>query len=69
MLDGDELPASASGDDELDDLDKYLDELDGDSAGGDDGDVGDDISKYLGDLGVGNGDGGHEGTSDAKNGA
>jgi hypothetical protein len=68
MLDGDDLPAAASGDDEQDDLDKYLDELDDEGADGNeaDVDVGEDISKYLKDLGVSEDDVDGGETGDAK---
>lgn len=60
MLDGDDLPAAASGDDDPDDLDKYLNDLTDPHAGA--GDVtggehvadscSDDLAKYLGNLDV-----------------
>jgi hypothetical protein len=60
MLDGDDLPAAASGDDIGDDLGAYLDQLDGEGDGDgatDAGDGGaadaDDLAAYLGDLGLG----------------
>jgi hypothetical protein len=58
MLDGDDLPAAASGDDDPDDLEKYLSGLNdphagvGDVAGGEqvEGSCSDDLANYLGDL-------------------
>lgn len=57
MLDDGDLPAAASGDEEADNLEDYLQELEagggsgGEGGGGEDA-VGDDVSKYLEDLGL-----------------
>lgn len=64
MLDGEDMPAAASGDDDDDgDIDAYLNDLGADEvpAGSPEGaaaaDADDDLAKYLGDLGIDDDDG------------
>ena len=69
MLDDGDLPAAASGDDEADDLDDYLHELeaaDDEGGGGGAGEAaGEDVAKYLEDLGLDDGDDGATAASPA----